>query len=257
MTTSLCAIIPAANLQAANATLEAAGFGPNNFSAVSFSNGRATHAAMHAWNDPAFSTAVKALPGVAYDESEGDPVSRTKALIEAQGAQWGANAPPLTGEVIAGKLYRHTDDSLWWVIQSYNATAQVGFPDPTIIPALVRRARRPGVAEPWVQPLGAGYEYKLVDPFTGQPETCAHAGAEWATVVDNNVWQPGVYGWDVISGTPQIPEPPQTPEWAVGVLYAVNSQVTYSGKTYKCLQAHTSQAGWTPAAVPALWQMVG
>ena len=32
-----------------------------------------------------------------------------------------ANAPPLTGEVIAGKLYRHTDDSLWWVIQSYNA----------------------------------------------------------------------------------------------------------------------------------------
>ena len=63
----------------------------------------------------------------------------------------------------------------------------------------------------------------------------------------------GVYGWNVISGTPQT----QTPEWAVGVLYAVNSQVTYSGKTYKCLQAHTSQAGWTPAAVPALWQVVG
>lgn len=199
---SLCAIIPAANLQAANDALEAAGFGPNNFSVVSFSNGRATHAAMHAWNDPAFSTVVKALPGVAYEESEGDPVSRTKALIEAQGAQWGANAPPLTGNVTANTLYRHTDDSLWWVIQSYNATI---YPDPTAIPALVRRAREPGVAAPWVQPIDQLDAYRLVDPFTGQPETCAHTGAEWATVVDNNVWEPGVYGWNVISGTPQIP----------------------------------------------------
>lgn len=63
--------------------------------------------------------------------------------------------------------------------------------------------------------------------------------------------EPGVYGWDVISGTPQ------TPEWAVGVLYAVNAQVTFGGQTYECLQAHTSQAGWTPAAVPALWRVVG
>ena len=124
---SIVAITPAGNLQAANATLAAAGFGPGNFSVVSFTGAIATHAALHAWNDPAFSAAVKAIAGVVWEESEGDPVTRTKALIEAQGAQWGANAPPLTGEVIAGKLYRHTDDSLWWVIQPYNADLyQVG-----------------------------------------------------------------------------------------------------------------------------------
>ncbi|WP_368861118.1 carbohydrate-binding protein, partial [Streptomyces griseus] len=26
--------------------------------------------------------------------------------------------------------------------------------------------------------------------------------------------------------------------------------------TYRCLQAHTAQPGWTPADVPALWQRV-
>jgi len=45
--------------------------------------------------------------------------------------------------------------------------------------------------------------------------------------------------------------------WAVGVAYAVNDTVTYGGSTYKCLQGHTSQADWTPPAVPALWQLQG
>ena len=45
-------------------------------------------------------------------------------------------------------------------------------------------------------------------------------------------------------------------EWSTGVYYNVNDLVTYNGNTYKCLQAHTSQAGWTPSGVPALWQQV-
>lgn len=44
-------------------------------------------------------------------------------------------------------------------------------------------------------------------------------------------------------------------EWQIGVAYKVNDIVTYQGSTYKCLQAHTSQTGWTPIAVPALWQL--
>jgi predicted chitinase len=44
--------------------------------------------------------------------------------------------------------------------------------------------------------------------------------------------------------------------WAVGVAYAVNDTVTYNGSTYRCIQAHTSQADWTPSAVPALWGVV-
>lgn len=34
----------------------------------------------------------------------------------------------------------------------------------------------------------------------------------------------------------------------------VGQTVTYAGSTYACLQAHTSQAGWHPDAVPNLWQ---
>ena len=41
--------------------------------------------------------------------------------------------------------------------------------------------------------------------------------------------------------------------WATGVAYKVGDTVTYQSKTYKCAQAHTSQASWTPDAVPALW----
>lgn len=44
--------------------------------------------------------------------------------------------------------------------------------------------------------------------------------------------------------------------WAVGVAYTVGELVTYQGHTYKCLQAHTSQAGWDPVDAPALWQLV-
>src|SRR5581483_12182472 len=41
------------------------------------------------------------------------------------------------------------------------------------------------------------------------------------------------------------------------VAYAAGALVTYSGSEYKCIQAHTSQAGWDPADVPALWSRVG
>ncbi len=41
--------------------------------------------------------------------------------------------------------------------------------------------------------------------------------------------------------------------WATDKAYAVGAIVKYQSKVYTCLQAHTSQAGWTPAAVPALW----
>ena len=43
--------------------------------------------------------------------------------------------------------------------------------------------------------------------------------------------------------------------WATNTAYAINDLVTYSGSTYKCLQAHTSQVGWEPPNAPALWQL--
>ncbi|KOP69328.1 fibronectin [Bacillus sp. FJAT-18019] len=44
--------------------------------------------------------------------------------------------------------------------------------------------------------------------------------------------------------------------WAPNVSYAANDTATYSGKTYKVIQPHTSLTGWEPPNVPALWQLV-
>lgn len=49
------------------------------------------------------------------------------------------------------------------------------------------------------------------------------------------------------------PAPAGPAAWAPQSAYAVGDQVTYQGKTYKCIQAHTSQVGWEPPNVPALW----
>lgn len=43
------------------------------------------------------------------------------------------------------------------------------------------------------------------------------------------------------------------PVWEVGVAYAVGDRRQYDGLLYRCVQAHTSQADWTPPLVPALW----
>lgn len=43
------------------------------------------------------------------------------------------------------------------------------------------------------------------------------------------------------------------PDWETGKAYAVGDRVKYNGLLYRCVQAHTSQADWTPDAVPALW----
>jgi hypothetical protein len=47
--------------------------------------------------------------------------------------------------------------------------------------------------------------------------------------------------------------PPTYPVWSSSRAYAVNDTVTYSGINYRCIQAHTSQVGWEPPNVGALW----
>ena len=61
---------------------------------------------------------------------------------------------------------------------------------------------------------------------------------------------PGTYPQGYQLATPPAPT---APAWAAGVAYAVGALAVYSGVTYKCLQAHTSQVGWEPPNVPALW----
>lgn len=44
--------------------------------------------------------------------------------------------------------------------------------------------------------------------------------------------------------------------WAMDTAYALDVRVSYQNKLYKCVQAHTSQEGWEPPNVPALWTEV-
>ncbi len=46
------------------------------------------------------------------------------------------------------------------------------------------------------------------------------------------------------------------PAWAIGKAYATDERIRYGEKLYRCVQAHTSQADWTPDAAPALWTEV-
>ena len=44
--------------------------------------------------------------------------------------------------------------------------------------------------------------------------------------------------------------------WAAGVDYSVGDRRRFSDSLYKCAQAHTSQTGWEPPNVPALWFVI-
>ncbi|GGW76442.1 dioxygenase [Streptomyces lucensis JCM 4490] len=66
--------------------------------------------------------------------------------------------------------------------------------------------------------------------------------------------------FDFVLDVPQDPGPggPGTPSpgttWAAGTAYKAGDRVTYGGRAYVCLQAHTAQPGWEPPSVPALWR---
>lgn len=46
------------------------------------------------------------------------------------------------------------------------------------------------------------------------------------------------------------------PAWQTDTAYTVGIRVRYGDKLYRCEQAHTSQADWTPDKTPALWTEV-
>jgi hypothetical protein len=73
-------------------------------------------------------------------------------------------------------------------VQSHTSQADW---DPQSTPSLWTLYRPPGVALPWVQPLGASDAYQI-------DELVTHQGQEWVCTLPDNVWEPGVTGWDVV-----------------------------------------------------------
>lgn len=81
----------------------------------------------------------------------------------------------------SGKLYR--------VVQSHNSQADW---TPDIAPALYTEVAEPGAIPVWKQPTGAQDAYMTGDKVRYPDED----GEVWVSTVDNNVWEPGVYGWE-------------------------------------------------------------
>lgn len=57
------------------------------------------------------------------------------------------------------------------------------------------------------------------------------------------------------SPTSVVTPAPGIVAWEAGATYKAGDSVNYNGKTYICLQPHTSLQGWEPATTPALWKL--
>lgn len=79
------------------------------------------------------------------------------------------------------KLYKvliaHKSQNTWMPDVSPSLFAEVLIPDPTIIPE-------------WIQP-------ESTNPYM-KGDKVRHNDRIWESYVDNNVWEPGIYGWNEI-----------------------------------------------------------
>ena len=91
--------------------------------------------------------------------------------------EYALNDRVLYGDVLYKVITAHTSQTDWTPDVSHSLFVKVLIPDENIIPE-------------WVQP-------DSTNPYmTGDKVT--HNGKTWVSTVDNNVWEPSVYGWDEI-----------------------------------------------------------
>lgn len=93
----------------------------------------------------------------------------------------------VAGESLTVGDRRAYDGILYEVIQAH--TTQDGW-EPPNVPALFKRVWTEEYPE-WVQPAGAHDAY-------AKGAKVSHNGKKWVSTADANVWEPGVYGWEVI-----------------------------------------------------------
>ena len=83
----------------------------------------------------------------------------------------------------SGDIVQYNDD-IYRVVQAH--TTQTNW-TPNVTPALFTKISLEEYPE-WTQPTGAQDAYNKGDK-------CIHNNKKWISDVDNNVWEPGVYGW--------------------------------------------------------------
>lgn len=167
--------------------------------------------------------------------------------------EWAVNVKYVTGDWVAYGVNAVGDPQLYQVLQDHTSAAEwtpdtatslykaVGI-DPSGIPL-------------WVQPLGATDAYNIGD-------IVMHNDKKWESSIDNNVWEPGVYGWEEVTastdGGDDATESETTPADFVQPTgahdaYKKGDKVRYNGKVYKSLIDGNT---YSPDAYPAGWQEV-
>lgn len=89
-------------------------------------------------------------------------------------------------DVHTGERYKYKED-LWKVLLDHRTQADW---KPDIAPSLFVKISIEEWPE-WVQPLGAQDAY-------AKDAKVSHNGNHWTSIYDNNVWEPGVYGWALV-----------------------------------------------------------
>lgn len=95
---------------------------------------------------------------------------------------WATNTDYVVGD------RRQYNGTLWKCIQAHHSQDDW---TPDVAASLWARTSADEWPE-WVQPTGASDAY-----MTGYK--VSHNGKHWTSDVDNNVWEPGVYGWSALS----------------------------------------------------------
>lgn len=90
------------------------------------------------------------------------------------GQAYAADERVQAGGVLYSCLQAHTSQPDWMPEVAVSLWARVLIPDPEVAPE-------------WVQPESTN-PYMAGDKVT-------HNGRTWESTIDNNVWEPGVYGW--------------------------------------------------------------
>lgn len=103
---------------------------------------------------------------------------------------WAAGKTYPQGKILKYGVNDDGETTLYVVLQAH--TSQEDWP-PDNAPSLFKRVGLdPAGTAIWTQPLGAVDAYQIGDEVS-------HGGHVWKSTVNDNVWEPGVYGWEQIS----------------------------------------------------------
>ena len=123
---------------------------------------------------------LRAIIEEAMSKEDDSVVLETPQLLP----EWKAGIAYKTGKkiqyggIVWKVLQDHTSQEGWEPGAAPSLFAEVLIPDPDVIPE-------------WKQPDSTN-PYMSGDKVT-------HNGSTWICTIDNNVWEPGVYGWEIFA----------------------------------------------------------